>query len=68
LDALIDAARVELDNDKRNRLLADALMLHNADVAHVPLHQQVIPWAMRANVKAVHTPDNFLEVRWVNIQ
>ncbi len=67
VDALIDGIRVELDADRRNRMIEQALLLHNADVGHVPLHQQVIPWAMRANVRVVHTPDNFLEMRWVNV-
>lgn len=68
VDALIDAIRVELDPTKRNRLIEQALILHNADVGHIPLYQQVIPWAMRSNIKAVHTPDNFLEIRWVSVE
>jgi|SRR6202521_2428014 len=67
VDALIDAIRVEMNPGKRNQLIEQALLLHNADVAHVPLYQQVTPWAMRSNVKAVHTPDNFLDIRWVNV-
>ena len=34
---------------------------------HVPLHRQVIPWAMRSNVKVVHRADNRLTVKWVQI-
>jgi peptide/nickel transport system substrate-binding protein len=67
LDALMDAIRMEMDPVKRNQLIEQALSLHNADVAHIPLYQQVTPWAMRANVKALHTPDNFLDIRWVNV-
>jgi peptide/nickel transport system substrate-binding protein len=66
-DALTDQIRAEMDTAKRNRLIEQALLVHNADVAHIPLHQQITPWAMRANVRAVHTPDNFLEVRWVSV-
>ncbi|MES2355003.1 MAG: ABC transporter substrate-binding protein [Pseudomonadota bacterium] len=67
MDSLIDAIRVEMNSTKRNKLIEDALLLHNEDVVHIPLYQQVTPWAMRANVRVVHTPDNFLELRWVNI-
>ncbi len=67
MDALIDAIRVEMNPANRNQLIEQALLLHNADVAHIPLYQQVTPWAMRSSVKAVHTPDNFLDIRWVNV-
>ncbi len=67
LDALIDAARVEADPAKRKKEIADALAEHNAQVHHVPLHRQVIPWAMRENIRAVHRADNWVEVQWVYV-
>ena len=67
LDALIDAARVEADPAKRKQQIAEALAEHNAQIHHVPLHRQVIPWAMRENVRAVHRADNWVEVRWVTV-
>jgi peptide/nickel transport system substrate-binding protein len=42
-------------------------MMHNKEVMHIPLHNQVIPWAMRKNVNVVHRADNRLEMRWVKI-
>jgi peptide/nickel transport system substrate-binding protein len=68
LDALIDAARVESDSAKRKQLIADALAEHNAQIHHVPLHRQVIPWAMRANVRVVHRADNWVETQWAQIE
>ena len=67
LDALIDAARVENDPAKRKQLIADAIAEHNAQIHHVPLHRQVIPWAMRDNIRAVHRADNWVEVPWVYV-
>jgi peptide/nickel transport system substrate-binding protein len=67
LDALIDAARVEPDPAKRRQQIADALAEHNAQIHHVPLHRQVIPWAMRENVRAVHRADNWVETNWVYV-
>jgi len=67
LDQLIDAARVENDQGKRKKLVADALGEHNAQIHHVPLHRQVIPWAMRQNVRVVHRADNWVETNWVQI-
>ncbi|HEX2114455.1 MAG TPA: ABC transporter substrate-binding protein [Alphaproteobacteria bacterium] len=66
-DALVNQIKIETDQEKRNAMIVDALKIHNADVAHVPLHHQVIPWAMRANVNVVHRADNRLELRWVQI-
>jgi len=66
-DKLVDAMKSEVDQTKRNKLIADALMLHNKQVMHIPLHNQVIPWAMRKNVTVVHRADNRLEASWVKI-
>src|SRR6202521_608404 len=67
LDGIIDQIKVELDHTKRNALIAEALAIVNADVGYVPLHQQIIPWAMRAGMKVVHHPSNQLIVHWVEM-
>ncbi len=66
-DRLVDAMKSEVDQKKRNDLIARALLLHNQQVMHIPLHNQVIPWAMRKNVTVTHRADNRLEARWVRI-
>jgi peptide/nickel transport system substrate-binding protein len=66
-DKLVDAMKSEMDPKKRNQVIAEALMLHNKEVMHIPLHNQVIPWAMRKNVSVVHRADNRLEMRWVKM-
>ncbi len=66
-DKLVTGMKSEIDPKKRNDLIARALMLHNQQVMHVPLHNQVIPWAMRKNVTVVHRADNRLEASWVRI-
>jgi peptide/nickel transport system substrate-binding protein len=67
LDALIDAAAQEMNPEKRRELIRQALAEHNANVYHVPLHRQVIPWAMRGNVQIVHRADNWLIGEWISI-
>jgi peptide/nickel transport system substrate-binding protein len=67
LDALIDAAAKEMNPDKRSELIRQALIMHNQNVYHVPLHRQVIPWAMRANVHVVHRADNWLMGEWIRV-
>ena len=67
VDELVDKVKVEVDDAKRNAMMREVLDLHNADIGHIPLHQQVIPWAMRSNVSVFHRADNRLDVRWVRI-
>jgi peptide/nickel transport system substrate-binding protein len=68
VDAAIDALKTETDPAKRKALTREALAIHQAEVGHIPLHHQVIPWAMRSNVSAVHRADNRLTVKWVKVQ
>jgi peptide/nickel transport system substrate-binding protein len=67
LDELIDTQRAESNPEKRKKLIAQALAEHNAQIHHVPLHRQVIPWAMRDNVRVVHRADNWMETQWVYV-
>jgi peptide/nickel transport system substrate-binding protein len=67
VDAVIDRLKTETDMKRRVDLTAEALALHGADVGHIPLHHQVIPWAMRPNVNVIHMPNNFLRVKWATI-
>jgi peptide/nickel transport system substrate-binding protein len=67
LDALIDAAAVEMNAEKRRQIVWDALKEHNAQVHHVPLHRQMIPWAMRSHVHVIHRADNVLNMESVRM-
>lgn len=67
LDELAAASSREGDPARRQELVKAALREHDEQVHHIPLHRQVIPWAMRANVTAVHRADNWLEWRWVQM-
>ncbi len=67
-DALAAQSSVEADPKKREELVKAALREWREQVHTIPLHRQVIPWAMRANVQAVHRADNWLEVSWITIK
>ncbi|TSE24868.1 Heme-binding protein A [Tepidimonas sediminis] len=67
LDAVIDRAKTETDPYIRPRLLTEALQMHNDDVVHIPLHNQIIPWAMKKNVEVVHRADNRLDWRLIQV-
>ena len=67
MDALIERAKKETNLKLRTELLTRALMLQNQDVAHIPLHNQVIPWAMKKNIDVVHRADNRLDWRLIKV-
>jgi peptide/nickel transport system substrate-binding protein len=67
VDAAIDRLKTEIDPARRAELAREVTQLHQADVGHIPLHHQVIPWAMRSNVTVVHRADNRLTVKWVKV-
>jgi peptide/nickel transport system substrate-binding protein len=68
LDRLAAASSQEPDPGKREQLIRAAVKEHNAQVHHIPLHRQVIPWAARKGVEVVHRPDNWFEWQWVTIR
>jgi peptide/nickel transport system substrate-binding protein len=67
LDALVERTRKETDLKLRTELLTKALQMQNDDVAHIPLHNQVIPWAMKKNIDVVHRADNRLDWRLIKV-
>lgn len=68
MDRLVKAIATEENVEKRNALIHDALALEKKEVFHIPLYEQLIPWAMRANVQVVHRPDNRLTLEWVTVK
>ena len=66
-DALAAQSSVEVDAKKREQLIRGALAELREQVNIIPLHRQVAPWGARAHVTAVHRPDNWLELAWVQI-
>ena len=67
IDALIDAAKSEADQSKRDAMLKEALQLTAQNYYYIPIHHQVRPWAMKKNVSTVHKPDDRPESRFVVI-
>ena len=68
LDALIDAAKEEMDAARRQEIVLEALQRHRDNAYDIPLHLQVTVWAARRNVTALHRPDNWLQVSWVKVE
>jgi peptide/nickel transport system substrate-binding protein len=68
LDALTTKVKTEMNMEARLKMIHEALLAHNAEANHIPLHRQVIPWATRSNVTAVHRADNNVIPYWVTIK
>ncbi len=68
LDALAAASSKEPDPDKRKALIKQVFLRHNAQIHHLPLHRQFIPWAARTGVSVVHRADNWMETQWVTVK
>jgi len=68
LDELTTKIKTNMKEEERLGEVHEALLAHNAEINHLPLHRQVIPWAARSNVTAVHRADNNVIPYWVTIQ
>ena len=68
MDALIGAVMAEDNPAKRTDLLREALRLERSQMLHIPLYEQMIPWAMRKNVTVIHRPDNRLMLDAVTVR
>ena len=67
MDYIVDRIKTETDLPVRNRLLTEGLQRQNDTVANIPLHNQIIPWAMKKNIDVVHRADNRIDWRLVKI-
>ncbi|MGO3132679.1 MAG: ABC transporter substrate-binding protein [Alcaligenes sp.] len=68
VDALIDQIKTETDTAKRDAAIHKVLEIHAKEVGHIPLHDQIIPWAMAKNVNVIHRADNRMAAQWVTVQ
>ena len=67
MDYIVDRIKTEIDFPVRNRLMTEGLQLSNDTVSHIPLHNQIIPWAMKKNIDLVHRADNRLDWRLIKV-
>lgn len=68
LDAMVDAAKTEMDKPKRDALLRDALALTRDEVLVIPLHHQMRPWAMKKNITMQHNSNDAPKMYYVTIK
>ncbi len=63
MDVLIQRMKVET-GEARQATIREALRLYREDVPHIPLHHQMIPWAMRSTLAIPHMANNQPYFRW----
>ena len=68
LDQLIKKIQVELDSEKRNELISEALSIVKEDFVYIPLHQQIVVWASRDNVDLAPMGNNDFQLRYVKLK
>jgi peptide/nickel transport system substrate-binding protein len=66
-DALTVKIQTETNDATRNALISQALEIHANDVGHVPLHQQMVTWAMKKNISAYQRADGFMLFKWMKM-
>ncbi|MBX3663362.1 MAG: ABC transporter substrate-binding protein [Burkholderiales bacterium] len=59
VDALMEQALASVDRGRREALAREANTLAMQDLAFIPLHHQVVSWAMRADLAYVARTDEF---------
>ncbi len=67
LDQAIADARATIDGADRDRKMQAIYKSIKDETLYVPLHHQVLVYAMQDNVNVQIRPDNLLEIRWVTM-
>ena len=67
LDELTMKIQSEIDQSKRNNMIAEAYKIHGEDIGHIPLHQQALSWGMKKNIDMIQLPVNYFYLKWTMI-
>ncbi|MDH5538938.1 MAG: ABC transporter substrate-binding protein [Rhizobacter sp.] len=68
VDELVDAMKSEVDVNKRNAMIREALVRVRDEHLYIPLHHQLRPWAMKKGVETVHRSDDRPEARFTSVK
>ncbi|MEP1933178.1 MAG: ABC transporter substrate-binding protein [Roseibium sp.] len=67
VDELLPMIQKEIDPAKRQSMLDEVAKTVRNDVVYVPLHIQPLLWGSKANIDLTQRADNFLMLRWINV-
>lgn len=68
IEELTRLSAVELDEPKRRAMLIEALKIAKDTVAYIPLHQQPVAWAMKANIDVPQFPDEYVRLWFATVK
>ena len=68
VDRLSDAMKSETDTARRNAQIREALQRIKDEVLVIPLHHQIRPWAMKANVTTLHRSNDNPHMRFTTVR
>jgi peptide/nickel transport system substrate-binding protein len=68
IDELGPQIASELDQKKRDAMIAEVFKIHSDEIGHIPLHQQALAWGMKKNVDLIQLADNINNLKWVVIK
>jgi len=68
IDDLTTRIQSELDPEKRLGLIRQGLKFVKDNYLYIPLHQQVVTWAARANIQVALLANNAFALRYVTVQ
>ncbi|MEM9013274.1 MAG: ABC transporter substrate-binding protein [Pseudomonadota bacterium] len=67
IDELLPAIQSEVDDTARQAMLDESAAILQQEVAYVPLYVQPLVWGAREGVEVTQRPDDFLMLRWVQV-
>ncbi len=67
INELLNEFSAEFDSDRRLMLIRQAWEIVMADLIYLPLHNQVVVWALRDNIEMPITANNNFQGRWVHL-
>jgi peptide/nickel transport system substrate-binding protein len=67
VDALVEAMKTELDKNKRDAMIKEALTITRDEMLYIPLHHQMRPWAMKKNVTMTHNSNDAPKMFYVTV-
>jgi peptide/nickel transport system substrate-binding protein len=68
VDELTVKIQSETDQAKRNGMIKEVFELHNADIGHLPLHQQALAWGTSKKVTLVQRGDNYMPFKSITVK
>ncbi len=67
IDSMLPNIQSEIDDGKRQMMLDHSAKVLQDENAYVPLYVQPLVWGARDNIDLTQRPDNFVILRWINV-